>query len=96
MAITPEFKPEDVQRGRLDCSGYYNSRHLSNLVKPIRPEDAMRLFWPPVQESLTQMVTPLPVDRQAWLKGWSIEYAAILQDLISEKEAYQEFDNASD
>jgi len=94
MAITPEFKPEDVQRGRLDCSGYYNSTHWSNLVKPIRPQDAMKLFWAPLKESLTQMETPLPADRQAWLKGWKLEFTTLLQDLIREKE--EDNANASD
>jgi len=85
MAIAPELKPEDVQHGRADCAAYYNSYSLSGLVKPIRPDDAMKLFWPPIQENLTQMVTPLPADRQAWLHGWKVEYAAMLQDIIREK-----------
>ena len=58
----------------------YKSVHYGWITKPMNPRDAMRLFWPPVDEQLVQFQTPLPPDRQAWLKGFEEEQTAIIEE----------------
>ena len=60
---------------------YYNSQGFAGYTRNIRPEDAIKLFLPPVNEMLTQISTPLPKPRKDWIKGFKEEQFNILQEI---------------
>lgn len=71
------------EQGQQDCRAYYESQGFAALSRTIRPEDAMRLFWPPVNEQLMMVSTPMPKDRAKWMVGFKAERTAIIQKMES-------------
>jgi hypothetical protein len=63
------------EQGRMDFNTYKNSPAYMGFqdAHKIRAEDAMKLFWPPVNESMTQIQSPYPKPRVEWMKGWRLE-----------------------
>lgn len=61
------------KQGQKDCRTYYTTQAYSALAKKIQPEDAMKLFWPPENEMLTQISMPRPKPRQKWIAGFKKE-----------------------
>ena len=72
---------EDYLAGVRAAQNYYNTKMYGGLVRPVRPEDAAKLFLPPVLEMMTPISTPLPKSRKSWIKGFAEEQAAILAEL---------------
>ena len=59
----------------------YGSKHYQYISKPVRPEDAMKVFLPPIPQTLMQIPTPVPADREQWLRGFREEQETILEEL---------------
>jgi len=62
-------------QGRKDFRAYRSSPSYSGIQNAfdIDAKDIMKLFWPPVKESMSQVQSPLPKDRREWLRGWELE-----------------------
>jgi hypothetical protein len=71
-------------QGKQNCTEYYNSHGFSSLTRNIRAEDAMRLFWPPVEEAMIMIERPLDKNRSEWLKGWKTQFKEILINLTTQ------------
>jgi hypothetical protein len=56
--------------GKHAHEAYYNSQAYSSLSRFIAAEDAVKLFLPNTEESMTQMVMPLPKSKRDWIAGW--------------------------
>lgn len=80
---------EHYLEGVRAAQAYYGSQGFSNLTRTIRAEDAIKLFWPPVEEYLTQVSSPLPKPRKDWIKGFKEEQINILEDsgMLLDKES---------
>lgn len=72
---------QDYKDGARAAIEFYNSVHFVWVVKPVLPEDAMRLFLPPVEQQMMQVQTPMPKPRKDWLKGFKEEQENILREL---------------
>jgi hypothetical protein len=72
---------KEYKAGARAAIAVYESVHYAYIHKPMRGMDAMKLFWPPVEEQLLQIQTPLPLDRQAWIKGFEEEQMNIQEEL---------------
>jgi len=59
----------------------YHKAHGYGYCKNIRAEDAIKMYWPPIEEQMVQYSSPLPKPRQDWIKGFKEEQAAILAEL---------------
>jgi hypothetical protein len=69
------------KKGQQDCRLYYQSQAYSSYTKSPRPEDAMRLFFPPENEMLSQMEMPRPKPKQKWLAGFKKEQIIIQAEM---------------
>ncbi len=58
------------EQGKEDARRYYTSQAFAALTRGIRPEDAIKLYWPNVEESLMMVSTPLPKPRRDWIAGF--------------------------
>jgi len=58
------------EEGRKDAIAFYSSECFAGFNRNISAEDAMKLFLPALQESMTQISTPYPKPRQKWLAGF--------------------------
>lgn len=56
--------------GRAQCQAHYASQAYTGLSESIPAEEAMKLYWPCVEEQNVQIPMPLPQPRQKWLKGF--------------------------
>ncbi len=65
-------------KGKEDARAYYSSQALAGFTKYIKPEDAIRIYWPPVEESMMMVSSPLPKPRQKWIAGFRKEQLIIL------------------
>lgn len=65
------------QEGRSAARAYYSSQGYASYTRFVKAEDAMKLFLPPVTEHLSQVSSPLPKSRQAWINGFSAEQEII-------------------
>lgn len=63
-------KSEHYEAGRQAHHEYYNSQAYSGLSRGISASDAIKLFFPNVEESMMQVSSPLPKKRREWIKGW--------------------------
>jgi len=68
------------EQGQSDARGYYSSQALAGLTRYIKPEDAIRIYWPPVEESLMMVSTPMPKSRQKWIAGFRKEQMIIMAE----------------
>jgi hypothetical protein len=75
---------KDYLDGARAAQYYYHSQAYGSLTRYVKAEDAMRLFWPPVEESMMQVQTPLPKPRRDWIKGFKEEQVNILNELENE------------
>ena len=66
---------EDFVAGRRARRAFVTSVLYAAYDNALPPEEAMKLFLPPVSESLVQIARPLPQDRQDWIRGWEEERA---------------------
>lgn len=66
------------EQGMHDCEVFYKGKTFGGFVRDVKAEDAMRLFWPPVKEMMTQISMPYPKDRKEWLAGFKKKQAEIL------------------
>ena len=69
------------EQGREDCKKYYESQAFAGLTRNVVPEQAIKLFWPPVEEQLVQMVMPMPKPRQKWIAGFRKEQTEMFAKL---------------
>jgi len=58
------------EKGQRDCRAYYNSQAYAGLTRFVKAEEAIKLFWPPVDEMQIMVSTPLPKPRQKWIAGF--------------------------
>lgn len=65
------------KQGQVDCKNYYTSPAYAGLTRFIKAEDAIKIFWPPVDEMNTQIAMPLPKPRQKWMAGFKNEQTVI-------------------
>ena len=72
---------EHYLEGVRAAQSYYRSQGYGGFTRYVRAEDAIKLFWPPVEEYLTQVSSPLPKPRKDWIKGFKEEQSAILAEL---------------
>ena len=72
-----ENEDSHYEQGRTDARGYYKSQALTSLTEFVTAEDAMKLYWPPVEESMMMVSMPLPKPRQKWIAGFKKEQIAI-------------------
>ena len=70
-------KIDYFEEGRKACRTYYASQAFAGLTRSIKAEDAIKLFWPPVDEMQIMVSTPLPKPRQKWIAGFKKEQAEI-------------------
>jgi len=61
------------EKGQRDCRAYYNSQAYAGLTRFVKAEEAIKLFWPPVDEMQIMVSTPLPKPRQKWIAGFKKE-----------------------
>lgn len=61
------------EQGREACRQYYTSQAFASLTRNVKAEQAIKLFWPPVEEALIMVSTPLPKPRQKWIAGFKKE-----------------------
>jgi len=71
------------KQGQKDARTYYGGQAFSSFTRNVRAEDAIKLFFPPVKEMMTQISMPLPIDRKEWLKGFKEQQATILCDRVN-------------
>lgn len=69
------------KQGRKACRTYYTGQATSNLTKHVKAEDAMKLYWPPIEEYLSQISSPLPKPRQKWIAGFKKEQVIIKAEM---------------
>jgi len=67
------------EQGRECCKGYYTSQAYAGLTRNITAELAIRMYLPPIEESLVQVAMPMPKDRQKWLAGFKKEQLEYLK-----------------
>ena len=72
---------EHYLEGVRAAQSFYRSRYYGGFDRNIKAEDAIKFFWPPVEESLIQYTAPIPKPRKDWIKGFKEEQAAILAEL---------------
>ena len=72
------------KQGIIDCKGYYNDPGFAGLVRGIRPEDAIKLFFPPAEEAMMMISRPLDKDRVDWIAGWKQQFNDMLIKLSGE------------
>ena len=75
----------DYEQGQADCKKYYEGQAYQSLTRYVRAEDAMRLFWPPVNEMLVQYVAPLPQERKDWIAGFKDAQTHYLEKIDSRR-----------
>jgi len=61
------------EQGAYDANAFYTWRAYASLPRDIRAEEAIKLFLPPVTETMVQYVAPMPKDRKDWIKGFKQE-----------------------
>ena len=61
------------EQGQSDCRAYYTSQAYAGLTRNIKAEQAMKLFWPNVEEAQVMISMPLPKSRQKWIAGFKKE-----------------------
>lgn len=71
---------EHYLEGVRAAQGYYGS-HCHGFSMNIKAEDAIRIYWPPVEEQMVQYQSPLPKPRKDWIRGFKEEQAVILAEL---------------
>lgn len=72
---------KDFEQGKKDCESFYRSPHFAWITRYVNPRDAMKLFWPSIQEFKTEISSPLPKPRQDWLKGFKEKQVEIQLEL---------------
>ena len=77
MAATDYFK-----QGQRDARSYHASQAFTGLSRFLQAEAAMKLYWPPVEESMVMFSSPLPSPRQKWLAGFRQERLTILAEQV--------------
>lgn len=70
------------EQGRQDARAYFESRSYSGLSEFIQAEEAIKLFWPPVEESMMLVSMPFPKPRQKWLAGFRQERVTIRAERV--------------
>ena len=68
------------EQGQKQCREYYASQAFAGLTRNIKAEDAIKLFWPPVDEMLIMVSTPLPKPRQKWIAGFKKQQVELLAE----------------
>ncbi len=71
---------EEHYEGAKAADYYYNSQGFSALTRDVMAEDAVKLFLPPLVESLTQVAAPMPKNRKDWIKGFKQRQLKILEE----------------
>jgi len=64
---------------------YRESQAYAGLSRNIKPEDAIKLFFPNVEESMMQVSSPLPKNRRDWITGWKAAAKEELKELKREE-----------
>lgn len=77
---------ETYETGVKCANAFYSSECYAQFDYEIKPEDAARLFLPPVVESMAQMQMPLPKGRREWLHGFADEQERILNMTLSKND----------
>lgn len=60
--------PYECGREAFDC--LITSKHYTFIKYPVDADVAVKIFFPPVKEMNTMISSPLPRDRQQWMKGF--------------------------
>ena len=60
----------DYEEGQYCAECYFNSKVFASFIRDITGADAIKLYRPPVTESLMMVSTPMPKDRADWIKGF--------------------------
>lgn len=60
----------DYLCGRDAYHAWTNSPYFAGYDHSIPARDVMRIFLPPVPESMTQMAQPLPKSYREWIRGF--------------------------
>ena len=68
------------EQGQRAARGYYKSQAMAGLTRYIKPEEAIKLFWPNAEETLMMVSTPMPKPRQKWISGFRKEQMVILAE----------------
>jgi len=76
MTTNPETNY--FEEGKHAAFAYFTSQGFAGFTRDVKPEDAIKLFWPPLPVEEIQMEQPLPKPRQKWLAGFKKGKAEIL------------------
>lgn len=68
------------EQGREACRVYYKSQAFAGLTRNITAEEAVKLFWPNVDEQHIMVAMPLPKPRQKWIAGFKKEQSEMPKD----------------